>query len=84
MSIVVKNYRIRGYYRVTKTTFKFTFEKEVRALNPEDAVENVKQFISSRNVNPRRITITEIYEIQDPEMLNDRVVKYFATEDLSL
>lgn len=80
----VSNYRVRGYYRIDKTVFKYPFEKEVRALSPEKAVESVKHLISTQSVNPRRIFIKGVYEITDPDFIKDRVIKAFEDNEVHL
>ena len=82
--VKVTNYKVRGYYKINKTVFKYPFEKEVRATSPDRAVEKVKHFISTQSVNPRRIFIENIYEITDPNYIKDRVVKAFEDNEIHL
>ncbi|MFX0103305.1 MAG: hypothetical protein ACFFCS_27340 [Candidatus Hodarchaeota archaeon] len=82
--VKVSNYKVRGYYKIDKTVFKYPFEKEVRAISPDKAVEKVKQYISTQNVDPRRIFIQSIHEITDPKFIKDRVIKAFEDNEIRL
>ncbi|MHA1369863.1 MAG: hypothetical protein ACTSWN_03340 [Promethearchaeota archaeon] len=82
--MVVRNYRICGYYKGRNSVYKNYFEKEVREITVDAAIEKVKRLISSKNVHPRRIVITRAYEVVDPKFLKDRVVRTFAEENLKL
>ena len=80
----VKCYRIRGYYTLAKNRFKYRFEKDIREISPEAAINKLKQSISCRNVIPNCIKIENIYEVLNPELINDRVVKAFEENDVKL
>ena len=82
--LVARTYRIKGYYYSNKAYNKQPFEKEMRAVSPDDAVKVLKQQIVSRAVNSRRIHIESIVEITSPEFIKDRVVKTFATDKLKV
>nr|MDO8118832.1 hypothetical protein [Candidatus Sigynarchaeota archaeon] len=83
-NVIVKNYRINGYYQTLKSPNFCYFEKEVRGVSPEDAVTTVKNSIASQHVDPKRIVIEKVYEIKDPEHLKSRVIKAFTTENLRI
>ncbi|MHA1681717.1 MAG: hypothetical protein ACTSUE_11965 [Promethearchaeota archaeon] len=83
MATKVSNFRIKGHYKIQKGRFVFPFEKEIRAVSAENAVEKVKQFIACRNVNINRIKIEKIFRI-DASNINNRVVKAFAEENIKI
>ncbi|MBD3187242.1 hypothetical protein GF325_10465 [Candidatus Bathyarchaeota archaeon] len=80
--VTVKTYLISGFYNVQKNKFKYLFEKEIRALTPEMAVEKLKLDIASRSVNPNRIRIQEVAEITDPNLIKDRVTRTYTEEKI--
>ncbi len=81
-NVIVKNYRIKGYYQTLKSPNLCYFEKEVRGVTPEDAMATVRNGIASQNVDQNRIVIQKVFEITDPEQLKSRVIKTFATENI--
>ncbi|MHA1792467.1 MAG: hypothetical protein ACTSVI_07470 [Promethearchaeota archaeon] len=81
---VVKCYRIRGYYTIAKYKFKYRFEKEVRDITPEYAIQKLKQLISSRKVNPHCIKIEEVYEVVNSNAIKDRIIKAFEENDIKM
>jgi large subunit ribosomal protein LX len=78
----VKTYHIRGEYKKRKR--KIPFGKYVRALNIEDALEQVYSVIGSKHRVKRNviyINSEDIKEITDPEEIKDVVIKAFTVED---
>ena len=72
----VKVFRVSG--QIAKPNWKTNFEKEVRALKPEDAVETVYTDIGSRHRAKRfQIRIRTIEEIK-PEDIKDPVLRKFV------
>ncbi|MEM0010255.1 MAG: 50S ribosomal protein L18Ae [Candidatus Bathyarchaeia archaeon] len=62
----IKTYMIIG--RINKPNFKTTFKKNVRALKPEDAVEEIYKLIGSKHrVKRFHIKIMKIEEIVGDE-----------------
>ena len=58
----VKVFRISG--KINKPNFKTDFRKEVRALNPEDAVEKVYMLLGSKHrVKRFQLKISIVEEI---------------------
>jgi len=58
----VKVYQVVG--RITKPNFKTSFRKEIRALKPEDAVEEVYKILGSKHKVQRfYIKIEKIEEV---------------------
>lgn len=82
--IIVKNYRVNGYYKTRFGVNNNYFEKEVRAINGKEAEKQVIQVISTRKVTPFRVFIQKIEEITNPEEIKDRVVRSFATENIRI
>jgi large subunit ribosomal protein LX len=69
----VKVFRVTGNIR--KPNFQTEFRKEVRALNPEDAVEKVYMVLGSKHrVKRFQMTISKVEEIS-PEEIEDILVK---------
>jgi large subunit ribosomal protein LX len=78
----VKTYHIRGEFKKRKR--KITFGKYVRALNVEDALEQVYSVIGSKHRVKRNVIFIDsenIKEITNPEEIKDAVIKAFAAED---
>ena len=78
----VKTYHIRGEFKKRKR--KIAFGKYVRALNVEDALEQVYSVIGSKHRVKRNVIFIDsenIKEITDPEEIKDAVIKTFAVED---
>ena len=62
----VKVYRVTG--RITKPNFQTKFQKEVRAVKPEDAVEEVLKILGSKHrVKRFYIKIQEVEEVADEQ-----------------
>lgn len=62
----VKVYRVTG--RITKPNFKTKFQKAVRAVKPEDAVEEVLKILGSKHrVKRFYIKIQEVEEVADEQ-----------------
>jgi len=73
MMIEIKVFRVIG--KINKPNFKTDFQKEVRALKPEDAVEKVYKLIGSKHrVKRFQIRISKVEEIA-PEDIKDLIVK---------
>jgi len=70
----VKVYRVVG--RITKPNFKTAFRKEVRAVKPEDAVEEVYKVLGSKHrVKRFHIEIERVEVVEDPNDIRDPVVR---------
>jgi large subunit ribosomal protein LX len=69
----VKVFRVIG--KIRKPNFETDFQKEVRALRPEDAVEKVYMLLGSKHrVKRFQIRISKVEEINDDE-IEDVLVK---------
>jgi len=69
----VKVFRVIG--KIRKPNFQTEFQKEVRALKPEDAVEKVYMELGSKHrVKRFQMTISQVEEI-GPEEIEDILVK---------
>jgi len=69
----VKVFRVIG--KIMKPNFQTEFRKEVRAVNPEDAVEAVYTLLGSKHrVKRFQMKISEVQEIS-PEEIEDIVIK---------
>ena len=69
----VKVFRVSG--KIRKPNFQTEFQKEVRALKPEDAVEKVYMLLGSKHrVKRYQMTISQVEEI-GPEEIEDILVK---------
>ena len=78
----VKTYHIRGEFKKRKR--KISFGKYVRALNVEDALEQVYSVIGSKHRVKRNVIYInpkDIKEITNPEEIRDVVIKTFTVED---
>ncbi|MHA2357160.1 MAG: 50S ribosomal protein L18Ae [Candidatus Heimdallarchaeaceae archaeon] len=78
----VKTYHISGEFKKRKR--KIPFGKYIRALNVEDAVEQVFSVVGSKHRVKRNVIFIDeknIREITEPDEIKDSVVKAFATED---
>lgn len=70
----VRVYRVIG--RIGKPNLKTSFEKEVRALKPEDAVEEVYKILGSKHrVKRFYIRIERIEEVNNPEDIKDPTIR---------
>jgi len=70
----VKVYRVIG--RIVKPNLKTNFQKEVRALKPEDAVEEVYKILGSKHrVKRFHIKVEQIEEVKDPKDIKDPVIR---------
>ena len=70
----VKVFRVVG--KITKPNFKTDFKKEIRALKPEQAVEQVYKEIGSRHrVKRFQIKILKVDEIRAEEITDPTVKK---------
>lgn len=62
----VKLFRVSG--KITKPNFKTNFSKEIRALKPEDAVEEVLKILGSKHKVKRfYIKVESVDEISSEE-----------------
>jgi large subunit ribosomal protein LX len=62
----VKMFRVSG--RITKPNFKTNFSKELRALKPEDAVEEVYKTLGSKHKVKRfYIKVEKVEEVSSEE-----------------
>ena len=69
----VKVFRVIG--KIRKPNFQTDFRKEVRALKPEDAVENVYMLLGSKHrVKRYHITISKVEEIA-PDEIRDNILR---------
>ena len=69
----VKVFRVIG--EIKKPNFETEFRKEVRALNPEDAVEKVYTLLGSKHrVKRYQMNISKVEELK-PEEIEDVLVK---------
>jgi len=69
----VRVYRVIG--KIIKPNFQTTFQKEVRALNPENAVEKVYNILGSKHrVKRFQIKIGEVKEI-NLEDIKDPIIR---------
>ncbi|MCE7749153.1 MAG: 50S ribosomal protein L18a [Candidatus Heimdallarchaeota archaeon] len=78
----VKTFHIRGEYKRRKD--KIPFGKYVRALNQEDALEQIYNILGSKHKVKRNLIFIDpkdIKEITDLDRIKDPVIKAFATED---
>ena len=75
----VKVYRVMG--RILKPNFRTKFSKEVRAVKPEDAVEEVYKLLGSKHrVKRFHIRIEEVREIS-PEEAEDPIIRRLSMEE---
>jgi len=82
-SVGVKVFRVIG--KIAKPNYKTDFQKEVRAVKPEDAVETVYKDIGSKHKAKRfQIKITEVKEISPEEIKNPLIRKLTLGEDKSV
>lgn len=78
----VKVFKIKGVYKSGKR--EITFGKEIRALNKEDALEELYSILGSKHHVKRnliKIKPKDIKVIANPDEIKDFVVKTFTTED---
>ena len=69
----VKVFRIIG--KIRKPNFQTDFQKEVRALKPEDAVEKVYMLLGSKHrVKRFQMVISKVEEIK-PEEIKNIIIK---------
>ncbi|MCD6504615.1 50S ribosomal protein L18a [Candidatus Bathyarchaeota archaeon] len=77
----VKVFRVTG--KILKPNFKTSFQKEVRALKVEHAVEEIyKELGSKHRVKRCHIKITNVEEVK-PEDIEDPVIRRLTLEDVS-
>ncbi len=70
----VKVFRVIG--RITKPNLRTKFQKEVRAVKPEDAVEDVYKILGSKHKVKRfHIKVELVEEVKNPEEIKDPIVK---------
>lgn len=70
----VKVFRVIG--EIKKPNFQTEFRKEVRAMNPEDAVEKVYTLLGSKHrVKRYQMTISKVEELKPEEIENILVKK---------
>jgi len=70
----VKVYRVIG--RITKPNLRSNFQKEVRALKSEDAVEEVYKILGSKHKVKRfHIMIERVEEVTNPKEIRDPIIK---------
>jgi len=71
--VKVRVYRVIG--KITKPNLKTNFQKEIRAVKPEDAIEEVYKIIGSKHrVKRFHIKIERVEEIK-PEEIRDPLIK---------
>ncbi len=69
----VRVYRVSG--KINKPNFKTEFQKEVRALNEEDAIEKIYMLIGSKHrVKRFQMKITKVEEL-DPKDIQDLIIR---------
>ena len=72
----VKIFRVSG--KITKPNFRTEFEKEVRALKPEHAIEKIYMELGSKpRVSRMHIKILKVEEIK-PEEAEDPIIRKLA------
>jgi len=72
----VKNFRIVG--EIVKPNLKTGFRREIRALKPEDALEEIYKEIGSRHKARRfQIRVLKVEEIK-PEEIEDPTIRKLA------
>jgi len=82
-SVGVKVFRVIG--KINKPNYKTEFQKEVRAVKPEDAVEAVYKEIGSKHRAKRfQIKVTEVKEISLDEIKNPLIRKLTLGEGESV
>lgn len=75
-SIKVKLFRVKGTFMGKNE--KFTFIKEIRALNEEDAKEIVYSEIGSRHRVKRKHIKFEEVKIIDPKETKDPIIRHLS------
>lgn len=71
--VEVSVYRVIG--RITKPNLKTSFQKEVRAVKPEDAVEEIYKTIGSKHrVKRFHIRIDKVEQVE-PEDIRDPFIR---------
>lgn len=73
----IKIYRVTGTYKLNYK--KYLFNKEVRAMTQENALEKVMSQITSIGIMRRQIKLEEIKEIS-PEECEDFLVRELSIE----
>ena len=69
----VKVYRVSG--KINKPNFKTEFQKEVRAMNPEDAKEKVYMLLGSKHrVKRFQMKIFKVEEV-NPKDIRDIIIR---------
>ncbi|KYH41892.1 MAG: 50S ribosomal protein LX [Candidatus Bathyarchaeota archaeon B26-2] len=70
----VKVYRVIG--RIAKPNLKTIFRKEIRAVKPEDAVEEVYKILGSKHrVKRFHIKIERVEVIENPDEIRDPTIR---------
>ena len=82
-SVGVKVFRVIG--KITKPNYKTEFQKEVRAVKPEDAVETIYKDIGSKHKAKRfQIKVIEVKEISPEEIKSPLIRKLTLGEGESV
>jgi len=77
--VKVSVYRVIG--RITKPNLKTSFQKEVRAVKPEDAVEEIYKIIGSKHrVKRFHIRIDKVEQVE-PEDIRDPYVRALTVNE---
>ncbi len=77
----VKVYRVIG--RITKPNFKTIFRKEIRAVKPEDAVEEVYKLLGSKHrVKRFHIVIEKIEVVENPDDIRNPIIRALTLGEL--
>lgn len=75
----VKVYRVIG--RITKPNLKTSFQKEVRGVKPEDAIEEVYKIIGSKHRVKRFDLIIDRVEEVKPEEIRDPIIRALTLDE---
>lgn len=78
----VKTFRVTG--RILKSNFKTVFRKEIRAIDEEDAIEEVYKVLGSKHrVKRFHIKIESVEEIS-PDEVEDPAIQRLISEDIKI
>lgn len=78
----VKVFRVTG--KIVKPSFQTSFQKEVRALKPEDAIERIYKEIGSKHRAKRfQIKINKVEEIS-PGEIEDSVIRKLTIGEMEI
>lgn len=78
----VKTFRVTG--RILKPNFKTVFRKEIRAVDEEDAIEEVYKVLGSKHrVKRFHIKIESVEEIS-PDEVEDPAIQRLISEDIKI